>query len=557
MNIISLDGIRIWISGAIPETPNPKNEAIIKFVSILTQKILSHNGCIVHGCHPSITPTIKEAASEYKRQTNNQTKKQILFCVSRHFETQYKDNLESWNEFATVLETPSINDSSNPRDESLKTMRDYLCARSDVIIAIGGEIWENFPSRTGVTAEINLAINSKLPCFILGGFGGSAEQLRNIIKDNHYKLKNGLDYEKNNQLANCEDPEECALTVLDQLSRLPLSTTTRTSTNTFRILCLDGGGIKGTYSASFLSSIEAHFKCNIIDYFDLIAGTSTGGIIALAIAAGIPASDILNFYKNKGETIFPTTRFINRWRYHFKHLFSAKHSINSLRSSLESAFNPTDSRTTTLHDLKCRVVIPTFHPLSGKSFIFRTPHCEIGLSQENISIIDVAVATAAAPTFFIPATLKQNGITNEYIDGGVWANTPSLVAIIEATKHLDIPLNKIDILSIGTTEEVQTFSKYKSGIINWARHLVSLLLHAQQESTIQLSKYLLGETRILRINHHVPAGKFSLDNADGINELASLGTTTANNDEIIRQIKSRFLNGVEAQKFDRTSLNFN
>lgn len=547
MENLSLHGLRIWISGSIPSNDDTQKEQVSKCVAALTRAILKNGGCVAHGCHPSITEIIGHEAIFHKNQTGNNTKELVFYFVSRFFISDYKSDLPRWEKYANVIETPAINDEKNARDASLKVMRDYLCARSDVIIAIGGDTWDELPARAGVAAEVQMAIENNLPCFVLGGFGGSAERIKPIIIENHYSLKNGLDSERNIQLATCDDPDKCTTIVIEQLSRLPIAAvTTKISGGTFRILCLDGGGVKGVYTASFLKSLESHFDCRIADHFDLIAGTSTGGIIAIALAARIPASDVLKFYKEKGPVIFPAARIVNRFFYRVKHLFCAKYSINKLHEALSSILNK-KSKKTTLKDLCCRVVIPTFHPLSGKSLVFRTPHCEVGQMRKDTNVVDVAIATAAAPTFFGPATLIDKQVASDYIDGGVWANTPSLVAIVEATKHLNIPINKIDILSIGTTEEVKTFSDSTRGILSWAAHLVNLLLHAQQESTLQLTKYMLGEARVLRVNHNTPKGKYSLDNSNEINSLASLGASEAENTELINQIKSRFLNGIKAQ----------
>jgi Patatin-like phospholipase len=80
----------------------------------------------------------------------------------------------------------------------------------------------------------------------------------------------------------------------------------------FRILSLDGGGIKGVFTAAVLASIEADTKLKILDHFDLIAGTSTGGIIAIGLAMGLTAEELLTFYRERGPRIFPAMSLIER-----------------------------------------------------------------------------------------------------------------------------------------------------------------------------------------------------------------------------------------------------
>jgi patatin-like phospholipase/acyl hydrolase len=107
----------------------------------------------------------------------------------------------------------------------------------------------------------------------------------------------------------------------------------------YRILSIDGGGIKGLFSATVIESFEKRFQCKISDYFDLICGTSTGGIIAAALAVGIPAKDIVNFYKADGPKIFHYKRTVSRRFAYAKNLFfNSKYDNKILRQSLERVF---------------------------------------------------------------------------------------------------------------------------------------------------------------------------------------------------------------------------
>jgi hypothetical protein len=117
-----------------------------------------------------------------------------------------------------------------------------------------------------------------------------------------------------------------------------------------KILTIDGGGIKGVFPASFLSSIEEHIDGRVSDYFDLIVGTSTGGIIALGLGLGFPAKDILAFYKQYGPAIFGGNGILRRLR----RLFYAKYDQRALRSALEKTFG--DRR---LGQSSARLVIPS------------------------------------------------------------------------------------------------------------------------------------------------------------------------------------------------------
>lgn len=546
---MEFDGMKIWISGAIDHSIDDISKANIEcFIYDLTCKIILNRGHIIHGSHPTITPIIIRAAQSFNNCID--TKRFITFVACRYFSNLYESNVEGWKRYVSFHETPTIRDAINQRDASLAVMRLYLAERSDAFIAIGGKFWDNFPSRAGVSEEAKLAMEKKIPCFILGGFGGKASDLAMTISQEHHELKNGLNADDNKKLSECSDPAYCVNSISEQLQRLPFKSNSISKSNagTFRILCLDGGGIKGTYAASFLKGVEQQLGFKICDHFDLIAGTSTGGIIALALAKGLSAEEILKFYVEKGPQIFPTTRLFKKWMQNICQIFRAKHSQQQLRDALISVFGSGEKKTC-LNDLRRKVVIPTFQAMNGKSVLFRTPHCMEGMLRKDTDLVDVAIATAAAPLYFPRAVVKSKYHSSEYIDGGIWANTPTLVAIVESVKQLNIPINKIDVLSIGTTEEAESFTNSSGGLASWIKRIAKLILHAQQDSTITLSKFLVGETKLLRVNCHVPNGKYSLDNAKEIDSLVELGIQDAENSEILMQISSRFLNGIEVSPF--------
>src|SRR5262245_34092204 len=104
--------------------------------------------------------------------------------------------------------------------------------------------------------------------------------------------------------------------------------------STFRILSLDGGGLLGTFSASALATFESHIDRKIVEHFDLITGTSTGGIIAIALAMGVPAADILQFYLSRGPTIFPRAGRATAWVRTLTTLFRPKFRPDPLRKAI-------------------------------------------------------------------------------------------------------------------------------------------------------------------------------------------------------------------------------
>ncbi len=162
-----------------------------------------------------------------------------------------------------------------------------------------------------------------------------------------------------------------------------------------------------------------------------------------------------------------------------------------------------------------------------------------------------ALATAAAPTFFSAAKVGNMIAESTFFDGGVWANSPALAAIVETTCYLNVPLDRIDVLSVGTTDEPFTVRKQaRSGILRWSKKLVSLLMSAQGEVSQKHAKLLAGEPRFLRVNVITSPGSYTLDSPAEIEELAALGNREAEKPETLAQVRSRFLNGVFAAPWE-------
>jgi hypothetical protein len=211
----------------------------------------------------------------------------------------------------------------------------------------------------------------------------------------------------------------------------------------FKILSIDGGGIKGLYASTILRHLEEKFNCRISDYFDLLCGTSTGGLIALALSQKITAERICSFYVQEGPKIFPktgkTAGFLKQA------LWKGKYSDRHLKQALASIFG--NKLIGDSHNLLC---IPSYSITHADNIVFKYDHAEGDLSRDNkLKYVDVALATSAAPTYFPVAEIGAfHG--GQFIDGGVWGNNPTLVALIEALKYFVTGdrFNKIRILSI-------------------------------------------------------------------------------------------------------------
>lgn len=264
--------------------------------------------------------------------------------------------------------------------------------------------------------------------------------------------------------------------------------------NTFKILSIDGGGIKGLYSAVILADFEKQYG-KLSNYFDLICGTSTGGIIALALSAGIPAEEIVNLYEENGPVIFPYMNKCNKWLQKAKQiLITSKYSDNNLKSALVDVFG--DKR---IKDCETRVLIPTANITKGTPCIIKTDHNEELGRDSNHLLVDVALSTAAAPTYFpIQQIPTMDDINDQFADGGLFANNPSLHGIQEAYRYFinkgNYQYEKFSLLSVSTLHQNFSYQKalkvHRRSFLMWNSKLISLMMDLQSISTHFHIEYL-------------------------------------------------------------------
>ncbi len=311
----------------------------------------------------------------------------------------------------------------------------------------------------------------------------------------------------------------------------------------FRVLALDGGGIRGVYSAQVLASLERTTGVRCADSFDLVVGTSTGGLLALGIAMGFEAEQMASFYQQHGPKIFPHRRRLGRFTSRLAQLGSTKHSEAQLRTALQSVFG-----TSTIRDARTRLVIPSFDITEGRIFLFKSGHHEAFVHDLDLSCVDVAMATAAAPTFF-PAKLVPDHGGVSYIDGGVWANTPTLVALVEAMSFLRQDIANVSLLSIGTTSSTLDFAdRGRSGALAWGPSLVDLFMASQSQAASSMTSLLLGP-RFHRIDASVPEHWRSLDSAARVPELVARGSNDGRKAANLEVVTRLFLNGTPTEPF--------
>jgi len=287
---------------------------------------------------------------------------------------------------------------------------------------------------------------------------------------------------------------------------------------TKKILSIDGGGIKGVFPASFLASIEATTSKSISDHFDLIVGTSTGGIIAMGLGLGYSAKEILEFYEELGPDVFRGDR-ISRF---IRSLGFSKYSNVPLKKALEAKFKDRQ-----IGESKNRLVIPSLNLENGEVHVYKTAHNERLKRDYKERIVDVALATSAAPTYF-PTHRSASG--TPLVDGGLWANNPMGLAVVEAIGVLGWPIDDLKVLSIGCTTEplnIKWARKIPMGKAYWGFKVADLFMTAQSSASLGTAQLLAGHGNVTRISPPVPNGRFGLDVIKEIQSLKGLGDTEA------------------------------
>jgi predicted acylesterase/phospholipase RssA len=223
----------------------------------------------------------------------------------------------------------------------------------------------------------------------------------------------------------------------------------------FKVLSIDGGGIKGLYTAAMLSEMEkalakqsGHSKLG--DYFDLIGGTSTGALIAAAIASGKTCAEILNAYREMGQKVFPDTKWLWKHARNFRQNFlGARYSNARLKESLKSLIGDTK-----FSQARNYLLIPVTNLINYTARIYKTKH-SVNHCVDDCLLRDIALASGSAPSFFpiVDAPDIPRGL---YADGGLVANNPTMLCALEALTVFVGPeserhmFDQLAILSLGS-----------------------------------------------------------------------------------------------------------
>ncbi len=305
----------------------------------------------------------------------------------------------------------------------------------------------------------------------------------------------------------------------------------------FRVLSLDGGGIRGAFAAAFLAELEQQLDAPIRRYWNLIAGTSTGGIIALAASFDEPMARVVDFYRDHGPGIFArrspkrlgwkgrlmracSQRWLSGLGVRADDLFQTRYDHQPLRTALDNVLG---SRT--LLDAKTRVLIPAVDLSKGAPVVFKTPHLADANSRDRqFSAVDIALATASAPTYFPHTTM---GTGSAYTDGGLWANNPVLVSMAEANRLLGNIVG-VEVLSIGTGKGRYSVvpPEADAGIAWWGPRLIEVMSRSQSDGSMRVAEFMLG-SRCSRVDFDLPDSSWQLDSVEYVDRLIHFGREAA------------------------------
>lgn len=270
--------------------------------------------------------------------------------------------------------------------------------------------------------------------------------------------------------------------------------------NSFKILSIDGGGLRGIVPILILIEIEKITGKKIHEIFDLIVGTSTGGIITCGLAATkdginnvLTLEDMLMLYTKHATDIFPRKNKIQKLINSISSLFNPKYSEKGLEKLLDKYFSDMDMNKNLLKP----ICVTSYDIKNNEVVIFKSRKSKINDKNKLLKL--VCRATSAAPTYFKPLTCYWDGKKRELIDGGIYLNNPSMVGITDAIKNRygrKVKLNDIKLLSLGTgsySEKLGKKSNTNWGIIKWIKPISEIMMQASSLSVNYQTELLIND----------------------------------------------------------------
>ena len=295
----------------------------------------------------------------------------------------------------------------------------------------------------------------------------------------------------------------------------------------YRILAIDGGGIRGIIPAWWLARLEERLGNPLYEHFDFVAGTSTGSIVAAGIAAGIPAETLVRFYREQGKNIFPPRGFRNDRKIWDLSFFIPKYEESPLRDVLKQNF--LNLGTDLLYgELKLNCAVVAYDALNRRPRILRS----WDPNDAALPIWEVCKASCSAPTYFPAHVIETAGVPCPLIDGGVVANNPASLALAEAIRKqrntnladFESTNHELILISLGTgnlTRRITVDEAQQWGKAQWALPILDVVFDGTSAADDMLCEAMLTEEQYIRLQVDLRAASDDLDDAsdENIDEL--------------------------------------
>jgi patatin-like phospholipase/acyl hydrolase len=272
-----------------------------------------------------------------------------------------------------------------------------------------------------------------------------------------------------------------------------------------RVLAIDGGGIRGLIPAIVLTELERRAGRRIFELFDLIAGTSTGGILACALCAPepLPASEVVKLYEEEGPEIFDRSLF-QRIR-SAEGLLDEKYDDAALDRALERFLGHKR-----LAESRPDLIVPVYDTALPGPYFFKTSKARENAAEHDFPLSVVARATSAAPTYFEPV---EDG-ARSMVDGGVFAANPAMCALAEVLAT--VAPGEVVLLSLGTGQRThkREFGEIKDwGAAKWARPILDVVFDGVSDTVDFQLQQVLGAERYWRLQVELTLASDDLDDA--------------------------------------------
>lgn len=287
----------------------------------------------------------------------------------------------------------------------------------------------------------------------------------------------------------------------------------------FKILSIDGGGIRGVIPAKWLERLEDELGSPLANHFDMVAGTSTGSILAAGVAAGIPAKKLLALYTKHGPEIFPPRGFSNRRRSFFNPFLKPRYEEEPLSEVLQNHFSNIGADAISLADLKLDTLIVTYDVLNRRPRVL----CSWNEQDGKIPVWEVCKASCSAPTYFPAHLIELDGVQCPLIDGGVVANNPSSLALAFAIKkQLKGDLKAFEstqttlLVSLGTgnlTRPIGIEEATQWGTAQWALPILDVIFDGTSSADELVCEAVLSDESYIRLQVELRIASDDIDDA--------------------------------------------